>query len=450
MVCSLQSSFPNSGSKKRNTSATLATRAIIAFLLVMLFLVQSYLIYSLFTSQIPGGNDFYSRWRGTRALLLENKDPYSEEVTLEIQEGMFGRAARGDEDQVAFAYPLYVSLFIFPLAFLPYPQAQALWLSGLVFLTLATVIMLLRTLHWRPSAGGLLALSLWCLLLYPTARSIVLGQFTILVLALVASALWAIERGWDLLAGCSLALATIKPQMVFLLIPFLLLWALLWRRYRILGGFLAVMGVLLLLPSFILPAWIPSFLGGLSRYQAYTNIYTGSRSPLGILFDFLFPSQLSSWATLLISLLLGGYTIYKWVQALRGRGDILQTILLTIIITLLLPVQTGTTNQVLLLLPFLLLFRVMRERYDVPPLITSLLQAILLLGPWVLFIVTLGPAKADQLGRLEHPIMFVPLPMAALIALLAIRRGRLSSGTIGGHSIERLASSALPNPDHVT
>ncbi len=450
MVRSVQSSFPNSASNKRNTSSALATCTIIAFLLVILFLVQSYLIYSLFTSQIPSGNDFYSRWRGTRALLLEGKDPYSEEVTLEIQKGMYGRPAREDEDQVAFAYPLYVSLFILPLAFLPYPQAQALWLSGLVFLTLATVSIILRTFDWKPSPGGLLALSLWCLLLYPTARSIVLGQFTIFVLALVALALWAMQRGWDFLAGCSLALTTIKPQMVFLLIPFLLLWGLTGRRYRILGGFLAMMAILLLLPSFLLPTWILSFITGLSRYQAYTSAYTGGRSPLRILFDFLLPSPLSFGATLLASLPLGGYMIYQWVRALRERGEIFQAIFWTIIITLLLPVQTGTTNQVLLLLPFLLLFRVLRKRYNLTLLITLLLLAILLLGPWVLFILTLGPAKADQLGRLEHPIMFVSLPLAALIALVAARRDWLSSRTIGGHSMERLPSSAPPNPDRKT
>jgi len=427
-----------SAGKRRLFLASALTLAVYLFL--------AYGAYSLFTSQVPSSNDFYSRWRGTRALLLEGKDPYSEEVTLEIQQGMYGRPAREDEDQVAFAYPLYVSLLVLPFSFFPYPQAQALWLSGLVFLTLATVIIILRTFDWKPSTGGLLALSLWCLFLYPTARSIVLGQFTILVLALVALALWAMQRDWDLLAGCSLALATIKPQMVFLLIPFLLLWGLRWRRYRILGGFLAVMGLLLLLPSFLLPTWIPSFLAGLSRYQAYTSTYTGSRSPLRILFDFLLPSSLSFGATLLASFLLGGYMIYKWMRALRGQGEIFQTIFLTIIITLLLPVQTGTTNQVLLLLPFLLLFRVLREHYSLTPLITPFLQAILLLGPWVLFILTLGPAKADQLGRLEHPVMFVSLPLAALIALVAVRRCWLPPRTISGRSIERPPNPGPPNP----
>ncbi len=397
----------------RTTCADKGRLLLAVALTLAIYFLLAYATYAVFTSQVPSGNDFYPRWRGTRALLLEGKDPYSEEVTLEIQRGMYGRPARGDEDQVAFAYPLYVSLFVLPLAFLPYPQAQALWLSGLVFLILAAVIITLKTFGWKPSPGGLLALSLWCLLLYPTARSIVLGQFTILVLALVALALWAMQRGSDFLAGCSLALATNKPQMVFLLIPFLLLWTLRWRRYRVLGGFLAVMSLLLLLPSLLLPTWIPSFFAGLSRYQAYSSLYTGSRSPLQILLDLLLPSEISFQSTLLLSLILGGYLIYGWVKALRDQRGIFQALFLTIIVTLLIPVQTGTTNQVLLLLPLIYwLSRWTKRRW-----VTISLSLALLLGPWVLFLLTVQ-------GDAEQPIMFPPLPLVTL-AMLWWRRSEI-------------------------
>ena len=63
--------------------------------------------YTLFTMLHTGGNDFYPRWVGGCALLREGLNPYSEAVTLRIQEGMYGRPAWPDEDQVAFAYPLY-------------------------------------------------------------------------------------------------------------------------------------------------------------------------------------------------------------------------------------------------------------------------------------------------------------------------------------------------------
>jgi len=182
------------------------------------------------------------------------------------------------------------------------------------------------------------------------------------------------------------------------------------RGHRILGGFLATLVILLLLPSLLLPTWIRSFLAGLSRYQAYTSTYTGGRSPLRILFDLLLPSSLSLGATLLISLLLGGYMIYKWVRALRGRGDIFQAIFFTIIITLLIPVQTGTTNQVLLLLPLIFWLAQWAERRWV----AIPLSLALLLGPWALFWATVR-------GDAEQSVMFLPLPFFCLAVILGKR-----------------------------
>lgn len=398
-----------------------AARAIPFIAVVYLFL--AYAAYSIFTSQIPSGNDFYPRWRGTRALIVEGKDPYSDEVTLEIQMAMYGRLARDDEDQVAFAYPLYVSLLVLPFSLFSYPQAQALWLSTLILSVLATVIVILRTLEWKLSLAGLTMLSLWFLFFYPTARSIILGQFSIIVLALLALALWAMERGHPFLAGCSLALATVKPQMVFLVIPFLLLAGLRWRRYKMLAGFLAVMAILLILSSLVLPSWLASFVTGLSRYQAYTSIYREGRSPLGALIGYVSPPQLFPWATLLASLALVGYLVYVWIQMFRGHVDACRALFITIIVSLLVPVQTGTTNQVLLLLPLTyLLCRWGRNR-----LAAVSLPLILALGPWVLFLSTFW------LRNGEHAIMAAPLPLVTLAMLWWAQRhnGRASSIPVG-------------------
>ena len=61
-------------SRSRAPSAS-ASSVLFLLLLVILFLLQSYLIYSLFTSKVPSGNDFYPRWKGTRALLMEGRAP---------------------------------------------------------------------------------------------------------------------------------------------------------------------------------------------------------------------------------------------------------------------------------------------------------------------------------------------------------------------------------------
>ena len=65
--------------------------------------------------QRPRGNlsDLYPRWLGARELLLHHRNPYNDDITIEIQQGYYGRAldaARADDpkDRQGFAYPVYV------------------------------------------------------------------------------------------------------------------------------------------------------------------------------------------------------------------------------------------------------------------------------------------------------------------------------------------------------
>ncbi len=378
---------------------------------VVIYLLLAYATYQTLTSQIPGGNDFYPRWRGTRALLLDGQDPYSEEVTLEIQQDMYGRPAREDEDQVAFAYPLYVALLILPFALLPYPLAQAFWLSALILAALAALLVLLRTLDWNPHPAALVGLALWSVLFYPTARSAILGQISIVVLVLVALALWALKGGHSLLAGFLLGLSTVKPQLVFLIVPFLILVSSRRGDHRLLGGFLSTVAILLAVTCILLPTWIPSFITGLASYRSYTGIYRGGASPLGYLVAALVPAPLSGLGTLAVSLGLVACVAYTWFAALTGRLKASVALSITIAATLLLPGETGTTNQVLLLLPLVYWL----SRWKEHPEVVGLVSSLLLLVPWLLFLCTLE-------GDLEHPMMVLPLPIATILMLLWRKR----------------------------
>ncbi len=319
---------------------------------------------------------------------------------------MFGHPAGEHEDQVAFAYPLYVSLLVLPFSVFPYPQAQALWMSALILLTLGTVIVILQTLDWRLSLAGFTTLSLWCVFFYPTARSLLLGQLSLVVLGLLALALWALQRGHPILAGFCLALSTVKPQMVFLVIPLLLLIALRRRDYRVVTAFLAMSTILLLMSFLVLPTWLHSFVAGLRRYQVYTSIYREGKSPLGYLISYLAPSQVAFWFTVLVSLALIGYLAYVWTKAVVADGDTSQAVFLTLIVTLLVPAETGTTNQVLVILP--LIAWLFRERHR--PWIATAASGILLIVPWLLFLLTVQ-------GDTEHPLMGLPLPLVAMAVL---------------------------------
>ncbi len=237
----------------------------------------------------PRGNlsDLYPRWLGARELLLHRRNPYSPEVTREIQDGYYGRPlepARIDDpkDQQGFAYPLYVVFLLAPTIGLPFPAVQAGFRWLLVILTLASVLLWLRVLRWRPGitvAGILMVLTLGS---YPAMQGIMLQQLTLVVSVLLAGCAAALVGGNFVLAGFLLALATVKPQLALPMAGWLVVWAASdWRRRQ---GFLWSFGIttalLLSAAEFLLPGWFGQFRDAVRAYRQYTG---GAGSLLDVL-----------------------------------------------------------------------------------------------------------------------------------------------------------------------
>src|SRR5215470_3507772 len=102
---------------------------------------------------IPRGNlsDLYPRWLGSRELLLRHRDPYSPDVTREIQAGYYGRPLdpnlkNDPTDQQAFAYPVYVVFLLYPTVAMRFDQVQTVLRWTLTGLTLISVPLWLRVI----------------------------------------------------------------------------------------------------------------------------------------------------------------------------------------------------------------------------------------------------------------------------------------------------------------
>jgi hypothetical protein len=128
---------------------------------------------------------------------------------------------------------------------------------------------------------------------------------------------------------------------------------------------------------------------------------------LGVIFAYLLPSGLAAPVSGLVSIALLAYLAYAWTVSIRRQINTYQTLFLTIVTTLLIPAQTGTTNQVLLLLPIIYLL----ARYPGSRAIRLAMPSLLLLGPWLLFLL------AFPLSNGEHAMMSVPLPVLTLVVL---------------------------------
>jgi hypothetical protein len=108
---------------------------------------------------------------------------------------------------------------------------------------------------------------------FPAVQGIKLQQLSLLVAALLAASVTCVASGFLFLGGALLALATIKPQLAWPLVAWLLLWAVGdWRaRRKLVFGFGPVMALLLAGAEIILPGWWRMFAEAIGQYHQYTQ-----------------------------------------------------------------------------------------------------------------------------------------------------------------------------------
>ena len=408
----------------------------------MWFYVQRVLIPYQVTDAVahgrPRGNlsDLYPRWLGARELLLHHRDPYSPEVTREIQIGYYGReldSGRPNDprDQQGFAYPAYVVFLLAPTVRLPFQIVSAGFRWLLVILTGASVLLWLRVLQWRPPAWMTVAIIILTLGSFPAAQGIKLQQLSLLVSGLIAASMAALSAGYLFAAGVLLALATIKPQLVVPLAAWLVFWsAAQWKsRQRFFWGFVLTLAVLAGGAELILPGWIRRFLAALAAYRQYT---ARGGSLLNVLLT-------PAWGYPLALVLLLGVALVCWRigRAPVGTEDFALTVALVLTVTIVVIPMFAPYNQLLLLPGVLLMIRHWKD------LQKTLLGrfgsgiAIVIIGwPWacsaglVLASAVLPPATAQRAWAMPlYTSLYIPLAVLALLVLLVF--GRLRSGDLG-------------------
>ena len=341
----------------RQTAALFFVAALLAA--SMWFYVQRVLIpYEMedaAAQERPRGNlsDLYPRWLGARELLLHHRNPYGDDITIEIQKGYYGRAldpARPNDprDKQGFAYPVYVVFLLAPFVRFPFQSVQLAFYWALIALTAASVWLWLRALRWRLpllATASCVALTLGS---FAAVQGIKLQQLSLLVAALLAGAVACVTSGFLFCGGVLLAAATIKPQLAWPLVAWLLVWALHdWRnRRRFLFGFGLVMAVLLAGAEIILPGWWRMFAHALGQYHRYTQ----NQSVL------LLPWEYSG-IVIAAAVLACGFFLWRLRGEPAEAGNFGLAISLVLALTVLVVPMYAPYNQVLFLPAILVLVR---------------------------------------------------------------------------------------------
>jgi hypothetical protein len=368
-------------------------------------------------------SDLYPRWYGSRALLVDHRDPYSAAVTSEIQTLAYGRAAHPGEsrDEERFAYPLYIALLLAPTVGLPFARVESVFLFLLPVLAVISVLLWVAMLGWRCPKATLGALVLLSLGNFPMLESIYLEQPALLAAALLAGAGAALASGRMGLAGALLALATIKPQLSVPLAIWLLLWACWeWRsRARLVLSFALTMLVLAGVSELLLPGWATEFLAGLAAYQHYT----GNFSILTLLF--------SNLGTAFAGIgLAGALALVAWQMRLESAGSdrFNYGFVMVLTVTVVAMPTLYPTGQVVLLPAIFLLLQHRQPVWAAGRARRLGLVAVfsLIAWPWVGSLAYLLASLAVPLSSLRRlwivpvaSILLIPLALLIMLASLA-------------------------------
>lgn len=359
--------------------------------------------------------DLYPRWVGTRELLLHARNPYSPEVSQEIQTAFYGHAVTPVEarqhvvDEQRFAYPLYVVFLMAPTIYADFATVQ-LWAPFVLGLFAALcVVFSVGLLDWKLPWTTTAALILFTLGSPQIVQGMRHQQLAIVVACLVTAAAWCVHRRHLASAGMLLALSTIKPQMALLPLVWFLLWAVAaWRaRWRLLAAFAVTMAALIGAGELLVPGWLGDFFAGMAAYRRYFPTTSLLRLFLGEKLGVLVAIVIVLWLL-----------VFAWRQrrvAEDSREFVSVSAAFLMVTVLAFPLFTPF-NQALLILPALLILR----EWASLPRISRLTFIAVVSWPWIASIALLflrPPLNpASQIPLLPTFVAtFVPLILPLLL-----------------------------------
>ncbi len=309
--------------------------------------------------------NFY--YAGSISLLPERSRAY--DVT--VQEGWRSRVvplelypANFHVDYMPFVFPLMI-----PLTVLPIGAAYIAWgILTLAFGAWAIFILAKSTGLFETKHIAVFILIL--ISSYPSLHALRNGQATWLLLGLACFYFYSLIKGFDVLAGLTLALSSIKPH-------YALIWALpplAAKRWRLLTS-AVICEILLLMLGAITIGWqtvinYPAMIRDGETNPNYWGVFPDYMVSLRSLFYFIFPGKLGLDLSLFASVLGAVFVLWLWIIVLESESSRLRAfsqnvrwaIALTIVITLFISPHTYVYDTLFLAISALFTLPIVDEK----------------------------------------------------------------------------------------
>ena len=331
---------------------------------------------------LPGGEQFFQRWSGARAFLVERIEPYSSTIAERTQNVAYGRQAFSSEYPYVLNDPFYIVILYIPLAlFSDFTLARGLWMLLSEAAIVALIHSLIRSLEWEPPRWLYAALMMFGLLGYYSLAAVGSGTPAVAITLLIFAILYALRTFSDELAGALLFLIAYQWEVGGVFFLFVMVFMIANKRWKILTGFGMSLAILLAISFLSYPGWwLPYIRGVLSDW------YRGANLTFGHIVSTWFPDarfSIGFWTMLLLGIVL----FLEWLGSVDAHyRRIVWTVCLSLAVTPLMGFAIFPSNYVALLPAFMLIVMLIWERWTRQRVLyTILVMAVAFFLPFWLY-----------------------------------------------------------------
>ena len=384
-------------------------------LLLLAFLIRvGLLALNIYLARtLPGGEQFFLRWSGARAYLVEQIEPYSSTIAGRTQNLAYGRQAFSSEYPYVLNDPFYVVMLYIPLAlFSDFTIARGLWMLLSEAALIGLLYSLVRSLEWEPPRWLFAALFVFGVFSYYSLTAIGSGTPSIVLLFLFFMILNALRSFSDELAGALLFLAAYQWEVGALFFLYIIVFVIANKRWNVLTGFGMSLFLMLAISFLAYPGWgLPFVKGVLSDW------YGGANLTFGSIASGWFPNarfSIGFWT----ALLLGIIVFLEWIGSVESHyRRIVWTVCLSLAVTPLMGFAIFPSNHVVLLPALILITMLVWERWT---------RRRVLYSAFILFIAFLVPLWLYTRVVAGYPKIYSELlatlpPLATIISLYWMR-----------------------------
>jgi hypothetical protein len=210
-------------------------------------------------------------------------------------------------------------------------------------------------------------------------------------------------------------LSTIKPQLVILFIPLIILWAFSQKRWKIIISSAVAFTTMNIIAFAIYPGWLSAFLQQLS---VYTDV--ASPSTPGAIFSYWMApnaANILGWILTIFSFVL---LLYAWANCFqKGFKHLFWAACLTFTLMPITRITSAKSNYVAMLPAIVLLMMLLIKHHKMRPWQWLSGVSLYIIASWFFF----WAGRFLYIGATQIKyIDFYPLPIILLIGLFAMRK----------------------------